>query len=70
MEHGSDSRTVMTSLRRARQVLASTENLGAIKTETKRAYRRRAKQELKKSDPEEADYGMNPREFDTAWRAY
>ena len=71
MQHGSNGRTTMTSLKQARQVVNGNEEITQIKRAANKAYRRRTKQQLAQvQDFDESDFNMNPREYDTAWKAY
>lgn len=71
MQHGSNGRTTSTSLRQARQIVNKTEEITRIKRAANKAYRRRTKQQLAQAqDFDDADFSMNPREYDTAWHAY
>lgn len=70
MQHGANGRTTMTSLKRARQIVNKTEEITRIKRAANKAYRRRTKQQLAQAqDFDDADFSMNPREYDTAWHA-
>lgn len=71
MQHGSNGRTMTTSLKQARRLVRSTEAMTEIKRTANKTFRQRVKQKLAHAvDYDEVDLNMNPTEYDTAWKAY
>lgn len=62
---------MMTSLKRARQIVNTTDSITDIKRAANKAFRQRVKQKLARAvDYDDVDFTMNPAEYDTAWKAY
>lgn len=71
MHHGSNGRTMMTSLKLARRAVGGSETVTEIKRMANKTFRQRVKQKLAHAvDYDEVDLNMNPTEYDTAWKAY
>lgn len=71
MQHGSNGRTTMTSLKRARRAVGGSPAITEIKRTANKTFRHRVKQKLAHTvDYDEVDFTMNPTEYDTVWKAY